>query len=161
MTTLKHTIEINRALRDVYALARQVERYPEFMKDYLSSKIVEHRPDGDLVERSAIVKGKFYTWKSLVTFQKNEGVYFVHQEGPLHGMQVSWRFEALTPDRTRLSITHHLQVRRAVPFLGWVLERVYYAPNIGDIASRVVVAFKAACESLPAETAARQPVGMV
>src|SRR4030088_1653804 len=105
MTQLKHAIEIDRPIEDVYALAKQVERYPEFMKDYLTSQIVEHSPDGDVVERSAMVKGKLYTWKSRVSYQENEGVYFVHQEGPLHGMQVSWRFLELTPERTRLTIT--------------------------------------------------------
>jgi coenzyme Q-binding protein COQ10 len=146
MKTFRHSINIGRPIDEVYALAKQVERYPQFMKDYLTSKIIERRADGDLIERSSLVKGKLYSWKSLATYSENEGVYFVHQEGPLHGMKVSWRLTPQSSDTTVLTITHQLNVQRALPGVGWLLERFYYAPRIQDIASRVVVAFKEACE---------------
>ncbi len=158
MARMTHSIDIERPLTEVYALARQVERYPEFMPDYLSSKVIERTPEGDVVERSALVKGKLYVWKSRVTFQENEGVYFVHQEGPLHGMQVSWRFLSLDPSRTRLTITHTFQIQRKFPFLGQLLEAWYYKPNISDIAGRVVVGFKKACERQPLHHSAPQAI---
>ncbi|HVO32509.1 MAG TPA: SRPBCC family protein [Elusimicrobiota bacterium] len=160
MTVLEHSIEINQAVARAFALARQVERYPEFMKDYLESRIIERGPDGDVVERAALVKGRRYVWKSRVRFQENRGVHFEHLEGPLHGMQVHWDFLPLAPNRTRLSITHRFRIAHALAPVGWALERWYYKPHINDIANRVVVSFKQACEAMPAfavptETAAR------
>lgn len=150
MTTLKHTIEIERPIQEVYDVARRVDRYPEFMPEYLSSEIIGQFPDGILVERSAMIGGKLYRWKSKARFKENEVVAFEHQEGPLHGMQVTWLFDKLGTYQTRLTIHHVLDVKHTVPFWGHILERWFFVPKLKDIAARVVVSFKNACERRPA-----------
>ena len=46
MAQVSSTIEINGPLETVYALARDIESFPEFMPDLKSVKIVERRDDG-------------------------------------------------------------------------------------------------------------------
>ena len=57
MTKLTHTVEIQRPLSEVYGLARQVERYPEFLPGYVESRIVQRRESGALLE----------IWRSVAT----------------------------------------------------------------------------------------------
>jgi len=74
MTTLDYSIEIDKPLTDVYALASQVERQPEFMPDYLSCKVIDRQPERMLLERSAKIHGKVNVWQSWVRFLPDEGV---------------------------------------------------------------------------------------
>ena len=46
MAKVQSSIEINGALEEVYALAKNVETFPEFMPDLKSVKIVERSDDG-------------------------------------------------------------------------------------------------------------------
>jgi ribosome-associated toxin RatA of RatAB toxin-antitoxin module len=145
MTRLEHTIDIERPLTDVVKLAKQVEKYPEFLPGYLESRIVEKKEDAVLLERKAVVKGKLHTWRSWVRFPNEEHIEFEHAAGPLKGMQIVWSFSSLTPFQTRLQIVHHVKVPRAWP-LGWFLEKTYYAPGVNQMANGVVKDFKLACE---------------
>jgi ribosome-associated toxin RatA of RatAB toxin-antitoxin module len=46
LPTVKSSIEINGAVDDVYAFAKNVEAFPEFMPDVKSIKVVERSADG-------------------------------------------------------------------------------------------------------------------
>ncbi len=145
MTRLKHVTEIKKPLKAVYSLATQVDRYPEFLPQYLESRVLERQPGRLLLERKAIVRGKLHTWQSWVRFEDMASVDFEHAAGPLKGMKVRWHFEALSPDQTRLTITHDIRVRR--PFLiGWLKEKLLFAPSVSEMADRVIDGFKQACE---------------
>lgn len=146
MTTLDYSIEIDKPLTDVYALASQVERQPEFMPDYLSCKVIDRQPERMLLERSAKIHGKVNVWQSWVRFRPDEGVYFTHEGGRLHGMQVNWRFQPDGPDRTRMTLSQTFNVRHPIPGVGAVLERWVFAPKLSDIARRVIRSFKTLCE---------------
>ena len=115
MTTFTYTIDIARPLTDVYALARQVERQPEFMPDYLSCRVVERKGDQMLLERSAKIRGKVMMWQAWVRFQTNEGVYFTHHGGRLDGMKVDWVFHAAGDQQTHMTLTQTLDVRYGIP----------------------------------------------
>src|SRR5262245_40844971 len=110
MTTLKHAVEIEKPLEDVYALARQVDRYPEFLPGYLESRILDRRDGRLLLERKAIIQGRLFQWKSWVAFQTNKTIFFTQVEGPLKGMRVEWSFRALAERRTALTLTHVFHV---------------------------------------------------
>ena len=49
MSKVSSTIEINGPIEEVYALAKEVETFPEFMPDVKSVKIVEKSADGSRV----------------------------------------------------------------------------------------------------------------
>jgi ribosome-associated toxin RatA of RatAB toxin-antitoxin module len=145
MTRLEHSILINRPLTDVFALARQVETYPDFLPGYIESRIVERRGETLLLQRAAIVRGKHYRWQSFVQFEENRAITFEQAEGPLRGMKVVWAFEAEDAEKTRVTITHEFQLTQPLG-LGRLLERFYFAPRISEIASQVVKALKRTCE---------------
>jgi ribosome-associated toxin RatA of RatAB toxin-antitoxin module len=146
MTRLKHTVDIQRPLADVYARARAVERYPEFLPGYVSSRIVSWDNGRALIERQARVRRKLHQWQSWVRFEDNASLHFEHATGTLQGMQVHWRFDSLGLSQTRLSIIHEIHLSRP-PLIGRWLERFVYGPQINSLAAQVVTAFKQACET--------------
>ena len=146
MMRLEHSADIGQSLQNVYARARAVERYPEFLPGYVTSRIVDGDREQALIERQARVRGKLHTWRSRVRFRDNRSIHFQHVNGPLEGMRVHWQFAALAEGRTRLSIIHEIQVKRPFP-INKVLERWIYGPKVGELAAQVVAAFKQACES--------------
>jgi ribosome-associated toxin RatA of RatAB toxin-antitoxin module len=146
MTKLKHAVDIDRSLADVYHLAQQVERYPEFLPGYMESRILENIDGELLVERKAMVHGKVTQWRSLVRFNGHDEIQFTHAAGPLKGMRVVWSFSPVSSMKTRLQIVHHVRVPRRWP-VGWILEKTYYGPAINKIAHGVVRDFKQACET--------------
>ena len=146
MKRLSFSIDINRPLANVYGLARQVERHPEFLPEYLSCRVLK-RGDRLLLERAAVVKGKKRTWQSWLSFDENAALRFVHEGGRLHGMQVTWRFEALNGAGTRMTITQDFHVGAFFPWFGRFLEDRIFAPQLTEIAQKVTRSFKRACET--------------
>jgi ribosome-associated toxin RatA of RatAB toxin-antitoxin module len=145
MTRLQHAVVIERPLPDVYALARQVERYPEFLPGYLESRILRYEGDRALLQRKACVSGELKEWKSWVFFQENQAITFEHAEGPLTGMRVYWQFKALSPHQTELVIVHLFEIHQPAGF-GWFNEKFVYKPKIDALAATVIQAFKKVCE---------------
>lgn len=143
---LHHCITIQRPLEEVYDIASQIERYPEYMPDYLESRILERREDYCLVERKAKSRGLLYSWKSKVCFDPPYLINFEHLSGPVKGMIVQWRFHAVGHDATFLEFIHQLQIKTP-PLLGWFRERFFFAPRISETADRVIISFKQACEN--------------
>jgi len=82
MERLRHAVRIDRPLEDVYALARQVERYPAFLPGYTESRIIEERDGRYLLARAALIDGQTVRWKSWVWFTENESIDFEQSEGP-------------------------------------------------------------------------------
>ena len=145
MTRLEHAIRIDRPLGVVYALAAEVERYPEFLPGYLESRIIERRNGDVLLERRAYVQGKLTQWKSWAHFTPDRAIEFEHAAGPLAGMKVRWLFTALSPYETYLQIIHQFPPFRRLT-LPWFREKLVYKPGINQMAHRVVQSFKKACE---------------
>jgi ribosome-associated toxin RatA of RatAB toxin-antitoxin module len=146
MQRLNHAVDIDRALPEVYRLARQVERYPEFLPGYIESSVQEIQKDRLLLARKAVMRGKVRAWKSWVRFTENDCIDFEHAAGPLKGMNVHWQFSALGPACTHLEIIHRMQVRWPLG-LGRLFEKWVAAPQVSEMAEAVVRAFKNACEA--------------
>ena len=146
MIRFEHSVEIDRPVSDVYSLAEQVERYPEFLPGYLESRIIARRDDGILLERKAFVKGRMTQWRSWASFRPEQTIRFEHAEGPLKGMEVEWLFTARSAARTSLKITHLFPAFR--PFSrAWWRGWFVYGPGVRRMASQVVESFKLACEA--------------
>src|SRR5262245_21527985 len=106
MTRLRHPIVINRPLKEVYALAEQVERYPEFLPGYIESRIIGRDGQRILLARKAKIDNTLHAWMSWATFEPPHTIHFEHAEGPLKGMQVFWQFLEIAPFETELVIVH-------------------------------------------------------
>lgn len=146
MRQLTYSVEINRPITEVYHLARQVERQPEMMPEYLSCRIVDHPSGRMLLQRTAKIRRQVVRWLSWVEFRENEGLYFTHVGGLLDGMKVHWVFTPEGPDRTRFTITQDFHISHPIPGVGACLEKWIFQPKLRDIANRVIYSFKRACE---------------
>ncbi len=145
MTRLEHTTVIQKPLSQVFALARQVEHYPEFLPGYIESRITDRREDALLLERAALIQGHLYRWKSWVRFEENRSICFEQAEGPLRGMKVEWQFDSMGSSETRVTIIHRFHLNRPWAIGRWI-ERFVYKPKIAAMAALVVAALKRVCE---------------
>ena len=124
MATSHHietSIIIKGKLEDVYALAEDVERYPEFIPGY-KGEVLSKEGNKSTLQRVVEIMGNQITWKSVATFQKNEWmIEFEQIEGPLKGMIAKWIFERV-PEGTKSIIVHDFELER--PILGWTIEKI-------------------------------------
>lgn len=121
---------IGAPLARVYALAKDVERFPEFMPDLESVAVLERHPTGTVTAWVGRVQGRKIRWveedewddaRHTCTFRQRSGD-FGRYEG-------AWQFEAL-PDGTRTSLTvdFELDIPLAGPLLS-SLVRVLMRKN--------------------------------
>lgn len=146
----------------VFRLARDVERWPELLPHYVSTRREgEPDPDGHLlvrfVARRVLVRalglGLPVVWRSRTWSEPDaRRLRFVHRGGATNGMDVTWRIE----DRPgavagcRVEIEHDFHPR--VPGWAWVIDRAFTRP----IAGRTLATFRAIAEAVHA-TEASEP----
>jgi ribosome-associated toxin RatA of RatAB toxin-antitoxin module len=109
-------------LERVYALAKDVERFPDFVPDLESVAILERTPTGTTSEWVGIVQGRKIRWveddvwddtRHVCTFRQRSGD-FTRYEG-------EWRFEAV-PDGTRMSLQVDFELD--IPLAGALLSNL-------------------------------------
>lgn len=144
MTHIEDSIIIKGELEDIYNLAQQVERYPEFIPGYLESRIVEFRDGKPVIKRVTLVNGKPLGWRSIASFQKNGLIEFEQIEGRLKGMRAKWIFEEV-PEGTKVVITHDFKLN--LPVIGWFMEILVAKPAVSRVAQTVLEALKRKIES--------------
>jgi ribosome-associated toxin RatA of RatAB toxin-antitoxin module len=155
----------------VFRLARDVERWPDLLPHYVSTRR-EGDPDADgrlvvrFVARRGIVRalglGIPVVWRSR-TWSESEGrrLRFVHRGGATNGMDVTWRIEdrtggsAAAAARCRVEIEHDFRPR--IPGWAWFIDRAFTRP----IAGRTLATFRAIAEAVhagnPADTSEPGP----
>ena len=134
----------------VFALARDVERWPRLLPHYEDVRILESRTDGSVVARMIARRpvvgllglGLPVAWRSRTWSEpKTCRIRFVHQGGATNGMDVTWRIDAAR-DGCRVTIEHDFRPR----FAPWALfiDRFFTRP----IAARTLATFRAIAEAL-------------
>ncbi len=135
----------------VFALARDVERWPRLLPHYVAA-VPEGPPRADgrllvrFVARRTLVPllglGLPVAWRSLTWSDPGRRLLrFTHRGGATNGMDVTWRIEPAA-DGCRVSIEHDFRPRLAA----WapLVDRLFTRP----IAGRTLAAFKALAEAL-------------
>jgi ribosome-associated toxin RatA of RatAB toxin-antitoxin module len=148
------SIEVNAPPELVFALARDVERWPAILPHYLRVKVLERHADGSLVAQMVAIRtivpviglGMPVVWRAR-TWNEPAGprLRFVHRGGATAGMDVTWRIEPV-PAGCRVSIEHDFEPHVPAPLAdAWaaVVDRVFVRP----IASRTLATFKAIAEA--------------
>jgi ribosome-associated toxin RatA of RatAB toxin-antitoxin module len=150
------SIDVAAPAEVVFALARDVERWPRLLAHYEDVRILERRPDGSVVARMIARRPVFgllgiglpVAWRSR-TWSESETcrIRFVHHGGATNGMDVTWRIES-TGGGCRVTIEHDFRPRFApwAPFI----DRFFTRP----IAGRTLATFKAIAEALAGAGAA-------
>ena len=140
----------------VFRLARDVERWPDLLPHYVSTRREgEADADGRLVVRfvarrvlvRALGVGLPIVWRSG-TWSEPEGrrLRFVHRGGATNGMDVTWRIgdRAGAGAGCRVEIEHDFRPR--VPGWAWFIDRAFTRP----IAGRTLATFRAIAEAVHA-----------
>jgi ribosome-associated toxin RatA of RatAB toxin-antitoxin module len=147
-STLAIDIEAPPAL--VFALARDLERWPDLLPHYLDVRVLERHADGALTARMVAIRpiirlfgyGLPVTWRAR-TWSDDAALQlrFVHQGGATNGMDVTWRIEPTTPG-CRVTIEHEFRPR--LPGWSSLVDRLFTRP----IATHTLATFKAVAEAV-------------
>jgi ribosome-associated toxin RatA of RatAB toxin-antitoxin module len=138
----------------VFALAREIERWPALLPHYLRVRALERSADGSLVAEMLAIRtlvpiiglGVPVIWRARTWDEpETRRMRFVHRGGATAGMDVTWRIES-TPSGCRVSIEHDFQPNLPAPVAGaWAvaIDRLFVRP----IAARTLATFKAIAEA--------------
>jgi len=141
------SIEVEAPGELVFAIARDVERWPRLLPHYVSVVALRHEPRGATVARFVARRPLVpvlglelpVAWRSRAWAEPDHlRLRFEHLGGATAGMSVTWRIEP-TKTGCRVVIEHRFDA----PFAGLV-ERFFVRP----IAGRTLAAFKAIAEAL-------------
>jgi len=87
------TIVINGELEEIFAIARDMEKYPDFMEDVESVTVVERRAEGTITDWVSNVEGTPICWREEDTFDfENKKILYRLLEGDLDKFEGEWRF---------------------------------------------------------------------
>jgi ribosome-associated toxin RatA of RatAB toxin-antitoxin module len=94
MAVVESTIEIAAPAREVYELAKQLERFHEFMPDVELVTVLERRPDGVVSHWKTLVEEAPIEWTEIDVFDDRAlRVDYKLIEGDLDKFEGSWTFE--------------------------------------------------------------------
>jgi ribosome-associated toxin RatA of RatAB toxin-antitoxin module len=148
------SIDVQASAEVVFALARDIERWPALLPHYVRVRVLERHADGSLVAQMLAIRtilpviglGAPVVWRAHAWNEPGtRRLRFVHRGGATAGMDVTWRIEP-TPDGCRVSIDHDFQPGLPAPLgSAWALliDRLFVRP----IASRTLATFKAIAEA--------------
>jgi ribosome-associated toxin RatA of RatAB toxin-antitoxin module len=122
VATVSASTVIRASLDRVYALAKDIERFPSFMPDLESVKILERRPGGTVSEWVGLVQGRRIRWVEEDEWDDVAHVCVFRQTaGDFSKYEGEWRFEA-TPEGTFTSLTVEFELD--VPLAGPLLSNL-------------------------------------
>jgi hypothetical protein len=150
---------VESAVAPIFAVARDVERWPRYLAHYRYVRFRERRLDGGgLVEMSAnrpFGPARWPTWwlsrMQVVTAPSGAAagpaIRFRHVEGVTAGMEVEWSFLAQAGNRTLVRIVH-LWLGPQWPVIGGFAARAVIGPVfVHGIASRTLAGLATVAES--------------
>jgi ribosome-associated toxin RatA of RatAB toxin-antitoxin module len=123
MPTVLAVIDVNAPLDVVYALARNIEAFPEFMPDVQEVEILEQRPDGTQKSRWVGIIKEFkrtIKWTEEDHWDDvNHTCAFAQLEGDFSAYRGAWRFqEAAVGTHVELEVEYEYDV----PLIGNLIK---------------------------------------
>jgi coenzyme Q-binding protein COQ10 len=107
-----------------YELAKDMESYPQFMKDVVYLKVLERDGNAQVSEWHGRLQGRILRWKERDVFDDASHTITYRQiEGDLKKFEGAWRFEPLEGgSRTRITLTVDFDL--GIPMLAPLLDPV-------------------------------------
>ncbi len=94
MPFIEAEIVVDAPVRDVYELAKDQERFPEFMPDVETVRVLERRPDSILTRWKTLVEDAPIEWTEEDRFDDDATrIDYKLLEGDLEKFEGSWTFE--------------------------------------------------------------------
>ncbi len=125
MAYVETSIVVEAPARVVYELAKQQERFPEFMPDVESVAILEQRPNGAISRWKTLVEEAPIEWTEEDLFD-DEGLRIDYRllEGDLDQFEGSWTFaERSGSTHVVLSVNYDFGVPTLAELIGPTLEK--------------------------------------
>lgn len=122
MASVQASIVIHAPLDRVYALAKDVERFPDFMPDVESVAVIERRPTGTVTQWVGLVQGRKIRW--VEEDEWNDALHtcvFRQRSGDFSRYEGTWRFEP-EPGGTRTSLAVEFELD--IPLAGALLSNL-------------------------------------
>jgi uncharacterized membrane protein len=148
-------ISIRAPLDRVFALARDVERWPEILPHYRWVRMLERRPDGGRVEMAAWrtfgpAPLRYPAWwVSEMSVEPDGGhplIRYRHVAGITAGMDVCWQLTEATGGGVAVEIVHQWN-GPAWPLIGRLAAQLVIGPVfVHGIASRTLAGIRARAE---------------
>lgn len=143
-------ITVRAPLRTVFAVASDVERWPDFLAHYRWVRVLEQADRVKLVEMAAwrpfgVIRYPTW-WVSEMRVEPERAVRYRHVRGITRGMDVEWRF---TPrdGRVDIALVYQWDGPRW-PVIGGLAARLVIGPVfIHGIASRTLAGVKRRAEA--------------
>lgn len=131
----------------IFALASEVERWPELLPHYRWVRLLARDGDRRVVEMAATRDGVPLRWTSVQTLVPSERrILFVHVRGITRGMRVEWRIEPRGDGSVDVRIAHDL---RWPIGLGWVARHVIGTLFVERVAGKTLRRIKQIAEGSP------------
>lgn len=143
-------ITVRAPLRTVFAVAADVERWPDFLAHYRWVRVLEQSDGMKLVEMAAwrpfgVVRYPTW-WVSEMRVEPERAVRYRHIRGITRGMDVEWNFTARDGE-VEIAIVHQWDGPRW-PVIGGLAARLVIGPVfIHGIASRTLAGVKRRSEA--------------
>lgn len=124
MPYVEEQIIIRGDIDAIFAIAADMERYPEYMPDVESVTVVERTPDSTVTEWVTNVEGTPIIWTEVDEFDRaGHVIHYRLIEGDLDKFEGAWRFERVA-DGTRvvLGVDYDFGIPNLTELIGPTLE---------------------------------------
>jgi ribosome-associated toxin RatA of RatAB toxin-antitoxin module len=124
MPYVESSIDIQGKRENVYELAKDMEKFPQYMPDVSSVKVVERNGNSTVTEWETLVEDIPITWKEIDEFD-DTGLNIKYRliEGDLDKFEGVWKFEdANGATRVTLTVDFDFGMPTLADLIGPVLE---------------------------------------
>ncbi len=124
MASVEASTVMHAPLDRVYALAKDVERFPQFMPDLESVTVLERLPGGTVTQWVGVVQGRKIRWIEEDEWDDvRHTCAFRQRSGDFSRYQGTWTFEAVPGGtQTRLTVDYELDIPLAGPLLSTLVK---------------------------------------
>lgn len=117
------TTVIKGNIDEVFSVAKNVEKYSEFIPQFKETRIIREDGNKIIMERKVKIGWLHSNWQSEMVTEENKCIRFVHLSGLLKGMKTKWRFKD-TGKEVKIKVLHNFEIR--IPIVGRIMEFVIW-----------------------------------
>lgn len=122
MPQVEASVVVQGTPQSVYALAKDMESYPEFMEDVVSIKVIERSPGRTITDWHAKLQGKPMRWKEEDLFDdETPHIRYQQVSGDLKKFEGDWFFDA-AEGGTKVTLTVDFEL--GIPMFAAMLNPV-------------------------------------
>ncbi|SDC61928.1 MULTISPECIES: type II toxin-antitoxin system RatA family toxin [unclassified Candidatus Frackibacter] len=125
MPYVESSIIINGDPDEIYELAKDMESYPQFMKDVVSVDVIKRENNQTITAWVTDIDGRKLAWKERDTFnQQKKKIHYEQIEGDLKKFTGEWRFvKEAKKTKVTLTVDFEFGIPMLAPILNPILKK--------------------------------------